>query len=66
MTAKEFFDLVVKMRQAQNDYFASRKRKDPWEESNILKDISRDIERQVDAEIERVQKLTTEPELNFG
>ena len=66
MNARQFFDLVVKMRKAQNDYFASRKRKDPWEESNILKDISRDIERQVDAEIERVSKLITEPQLNFN
>jgi hypothetical protein len=66
MTAKQFFDLVVQMRKAQNDYFASRKRKAPWEESNALKDISQGYERQVDAEIERVRKITTEPELHFG
>jgi len=65
MTAKQFFDLVVQMRKAQNDYFASRKRKAPWEESNALKDISQGYERQVDAEIERVRKITTEPELKF-
>ena len=66
MNARQFFDLVVKMRKAQNDYFASRKRKDPWEESKRYLDTSQDIERMVDVEIERVQKLTTEPELNFG
>jgi hypothetical protein len=66
MTPKEFFDLVVKMRKAQNDYFASRKRNDPWEESNTLKEISKGFEKQIDAEIERVRRITTEPELNFG
>ena len=65
MTPKEFFDLVVKMRKAQNDYFTSRKRNAPWEESNALKEISKGYEKQIDAEIERVRKLTTEPELKF-
>lgn len=65
MNPKEFFDLVVKMRKAQKDYFASRKRNAPWEESNNLKNISKGFERQIDAEIERVQKIIKEPELNF-
>lgn len=65
MTPKEFFDIVVKMRKAQQDYFAARKRKASWEECNILKELSQGYERQIDAEITRVQKLTTEPELKF-
>lgn len=66
MTAKQFFDLVVQMRQAQKNYFAARKRQAPFEECNNLKTISKGFERQIDAEIDRVNKLTTEPELNFG
>lgn len=66
MTPRQFFDLVVQMRQAQKNYFAARKRQAPYEECNNLKNISKGFERQIDAEIERVKKLTTEPELNFG
>ena len=66
MTAKEFFDLVSEMRIAQKNYFAARKRKASFEECNSLKQISCNIERQIDAEIDRVKKLTSEPELNFG
>ena len=66
MTAKQFFDLVSEMRKAQKNYFAARYRKEPFEVCDKLKKISKDIERQIDAEIERVNKLTTEPELNFG
>lgn len=66
MTPKAFFDLVVQMRQAQNNYFAARKRQAPYEECNNLKNISKGFERQIDAEIDRVKKLTSEPELNFG
>ena len=66
MTAKEFFDLVVEMRKAQKNYFSARYRKEPFEVCDNLKKISKGIEKQVDAEIERVNKLTKEPELNFG
>lgn len=66
MTPKEFFDTVVEMRKAQKKYFAARYRKEPFEVCNNLKNISKDIEKQIDAEIERVKKLTTEPEINFG
>jgi hypothetical protein len=66
MNAKEFFNLVVEMRKAQKNYFAARYRKEPFEVCNNLKNISKGIEKQVDAEIKRVNKLTTEPELNFG
>ena len=65
MTAKEFFYLVSEMRTAQKNYFAARKRQAPFSECNSLKQISCNIERQIDAEIDRVKKLTSEPELNF-
>lgn len=57
MNPKEFFDLVVKMRKAQKDYFAARRRNAPYEECNNLKNISKGFESQIDAEINRVQKL---------
>lgn len=65
MTPKHFFDLVSEMRIAQKKYFSARYRKEPFEVCNELKNISKCIEKQVDAEIERVKKLTNEPELNF-
>lgn len=49
MNARQFYDLVVRMRQKQKDYFCSRT-------SSDLR-LSKELERQVDAEIERVQKL---------
>ena len=58
MTAKEFFMLVSQMRQAQKEYFKTR--------NQTVLQQSKALEKQVDAEIERVRKLTTEPELNFG
>ena len=66
MTAKEFFILVSQMRIAQKNYFSARYRKEPFEVCDKLKKISKDIEKQVDAEIERVKRITNEPELNFG
>ena len=66
MTAKDFFNLVSDMRKAQKNYFAARYRKEPFEVCDNLKKISKGIEKHVDAEIERVNKLITEPELNFG
>lgn len=57
MTAKDFFDLVVEMRKAQKNYFKTR--------NQGYLDRSKSLEKQIDAEIERVQKLTSEPELNF-
>ena len=65
MNPKEFFDLVVKMRKAQKNYFAARKRKASFEECNELKEISKDYEKQIDDEISRVQKILVEPELGF-
>ena len=58
MKVIEFFDLVSQMRQAQKEYFKTRN-------TSILQQ-SKSLERQVDAEIERVNKLFAEPELNFN
>lgn len=66
MAPKEFFDTVVEMRKAQKNYFSARKRNAPWEECNKLKEISKGYEKQIDAEISRVKKLLTEPELKFA
>ena len=57
MTAKEFFELVVEMRYAQKNFFKTR--------NQGYLDRSKNLEKQVDNEIERVQKLITEPELDF-
>lgn len=57
MNAKDFFLLVSEMRQAQKTYFKTR--------SPGSLNESKQLEKMVDAEIERVSKLTTEPQLNF-
>lgn len=49
MTPKEFFDKVVEMRRYQKEYFKNKRQID-------LR-ISKQIEREVDEEIERVQKI---------
>lgn len=51
MTPKEFFDKVVEMRRCQKEYFKNKRQID-------LR-ISKQIEREVDEEIERVQKILT-------
>lgn len=53
MNARQFYDLVVRMRQSQKAYFRSRT-------STDLR-LSKELERQVDAEIERAQKLIGAP-----
>lgn len=53
MNARQFYDLVVRMRQSQKAYFRSRT-------SSDLR-LSKELERQVDAEIERVEKLISTP-----
>lgn len=65
MTAKEFFDLVAKMRIAQKDYFKARHIGLSDEECNIRLQYSKDLEKKVDYEIKRVQRLEQEPEFNF-
>lgn len=49
MKAREFFDIVVEMRKAQQRYFKTRKTNDLIE--------SRRIEKVVDEEIDRVTKI---------
>ena len=49
MTAKEFYNLVVKMRKAQSDYFRTRSQRALLE--------SKEYEREVDAEIKRVEQI---------
>lgn len=49
MKPREFYDLVVSMRQAQREYFKSRKTNDLIE--------SKRLEGLVDTEIDRVQKI---------
>lgn len=49
MKAKEFFDLVSKMRDAQKGYFRTR--------SQSLLNKSKELERAVDAEIKRVNDI---------
>lgn len=51
MTPKEFFDKVVEMRRCQKEYLKNKRQID-------LR-ISKQIEREVDEEIERVQKSFT-------
>ena len=55
MTAKEFFILVVQMRNAQKLYFRNRDKSDLQ--------ASKKLEKQVDDEIRRVEHLQVEPEL---
>ena len=55
MNAKEFFSLVTEMRNAQKMYFRTRDRNDLQK--------SKKLEKQVDDEIRRVQRLQVEPEL---
>lgn len=57
MNAKEFFNLVSEMRQAQRNYFKTR--------NQGYLDRSKHLEKQVDAEIERVNRITSQPELDF-
>lgn len=49
MKPREFFDLVVSLRQAQREYFKTRK-------TDVLIESKR-LEGLVDAEIDRVQKI---------
>ena len=55
MNAKEFFSIVTEMRNAQKMYFRTRDR------NGLQK--SKKLEKLVDDEIRRVQRLQVEPEL---
>lgn len=52
MTAKDFFDLVTRMRDKQKEYFRSRS-------ASVLKE-SKHLEKQVDEEIKRVSEIMRE------
>lgn len=52
MTARAFFELVAQMRHHQKDYFKTKS-------AEALR-YSKDLERKVDAEIQRVQKIINE------
>ena len=52
MTAKEFFDLVREMRETQKGYFSTR--------SKDLLNKSKELEREVDREIARVDATLRE------
>ena len=70
MNEKEFFDLVVKMRTAQKNYFATRTRRGLVPEK-VLRDLllaCKTYESIIDLEIELVfeeQRKAIEPKLNF-
>lgn len=49
MTAKDFFDLVARMRDKQKEYFRTRS-------GSVLKE-SKQLEKQVDEEIKRVKDI---------
>ncbi len=55
MNAKEFFDLVVRMREAQKNYFKTR--------SQGFLNESKKLESEVDNEINRVNKVYYHPSL---
>lgn len=52
MTAKDFFDLVARMRDKQKEYFRTRS-------ASVLKESKR-LEKQVDEEIKRVSEIMRE------
>ena len=61
MNSKEFYEKVVKMREAQKNYFKYR--------STSYLNESKRLEKEIDAEIARVAKIQEEranPKLDFG
>lgn len=60
MDAKSFFDKVSRMRKAQKEYFRTK--------SGRALNESKQLERDIDAEIERVNRVMAErqnPKMNF-
>lgn len=57
MTAKDFFKLVEQMRQNQKDYFKTRS-------AESLR-RSKELEKQVDDEIARVNKIMSDKQMNL-
>lgn len=60
MSPKEFFDKVSRMRKAQKEYFCTK--------SGRALNESKQLEREIDAEIERVNRVMAErqnPKMEF-
>lgn len=53
MTPKEFFEKVVKLREAQKNYFKTR--------SSMALQLCKRLEKEIDEEIERVNKIINKP-----
>ena len=62
MTPRQFYDTVVEMRRWQKAYYAEKEFNDA---KKYALNKSRQYERVVDMEIERVTRLMTEPQLQF-
>lgn len=58
MNAKQFFDKVAEMRKAQKEYFRTR--------TPLALNQSKQLEREIDKEIERVQLKIQQPDLFNG
>lgn len=53
MTPKEFYEKVVKMREAQKSYFKTR--------SSMALQLCKRLEKEIDNEIARVDQITNKP-----
>lgn len=53
MTPKEFFDKVVKLREAQKNYFKTR--------SSMALQLCKKLEKEIDDEIARVNRVVNNP-----
>lgn len=53
MTPKEFYEKVVKMREAQKNYFKTR--------SSMALQLCKRLEKEIDNEIARVDQITNKP-----
>ena len=62
MNARQFYDTVVEMRRWQKAYYAEKEFNDA---KRYALNKSRQFERAIDMEIERVTRLMTEPQLQF-
>ncbi|MDO5526757.1 MAG: hypothetical protein Q4F85_11820 [Prevotella sp.] len=63
MNARQFFDLVSEMREAQQNYFAIRKSNDTVAKKQALQ-LSIELETRVDGEIKRVQEILRKKSIN--
>lgn len=62
MTPRQFYDTVVQMRYWQKEYYKQTEWNDV-KKAALAK--SKQFERAIDIEIERVTKIMTEPQLQF-